>query len=441
MSLLARLADFAVGAEFDTLDAEVARVGKLALIDTIGVTIAGATHPVVATIAAHAKATRGGGPLARALTLGAAAHVLDFDDSIYEGLAHPSACVLPALVALGGHDGIDGRDLIVSLVVGHETIAALGRVLGDGLYERGVWTTAALGIIGSAAASARALRLTPPQAAQAIALAACQAYGTREVMGTSAKPYLCGVAAATGLDSALAARAGLTAPATAIDGAAGFAALLNAGAIDAEALSGLGAALARPILGFKLFPVCSAAQAAAEALQSLMRTHDLVAADIARIDCTLTPFAARCLPFDDPRTPTQAQFSLNFALACIAVHGTITEAHLGAPNAALRAAMARVTRAIVPRVMPDGDGFLEAARVAVETQAGGRHTIELRSARCMPPNYPDAASIDAKFLANARASSGAGLPLLERLHGIDRVAGRLRLQDVWPTVGGAPELR
>lgn len=432
MTLVERLADFAVGAESGALDPEVVRVGRLALVDTIGVMIAGASHPVAQAIAEHARATRGTGPLASALTGGAAAHVLDFDDTIYEGLAHPSACVLPALLAIADMNEITGADLLASLIVGHETIALLGRALGDGLYERGVWTTAALGIVGSAAASARALRLSRAQAAQAIALAACQAFGTREVMGTSAKPYLCGVAAATGLDSALAARAGITAPPGAIDGPSGLAALLNAGACDAAALAGLGTALARPILGFKLFPICSAGQAAAEALQLLMREHRLRAEDVARIHCTVTPFVARCLPYADPRTPTQAQFSLPFAVACIATHGAITPDHLTDRSTALLAAMSRVTMSVDPGFVPDRARFLESAIIEVATRSGMRHELKRLSATCMPPSRADAAAIDAKFRANTTALAPAGTAILDLLHGIERTPGRFSTASIRP---------
>lgn len=432
MSLVERIAAFAVDADIRAFDAEVVRVGRLALIDTVGVIVAGASHPVVRTISRHAQATRGDGPLASALTLGAAAHILDFDDTIYEGIAHPSACILPALLALAGGEGIAGADLLASLIVGHETIAALGRMLGDGLYERGVWTTAALGLVGSAAASARALRLARPQAAQAIALAACQAFGTREVMGTTSKPYLCGAAAATGLDSALAARAGITAPPGAIDGASGLAVLLNAGACDAAGLAGLGTALARPILGFKLFPVCSAAQAVAEALQALMRERGLRETDIARIHCTVTPFVARCLPFAAPQTPTQAQFSLPFAVACIATHGTIAPEHLQDASPTLLAAMARVTMSVDPDFVPDRDRFLESARIAVETTAGMRLEAERLSARCMPPNRPDADAIDAKFRMNTASRGAAGAALHDRLLATGGTAQRFHLADIWP---------
>lgn len=415
---LGRLADFAAGLDVARLAPRVAESARLSLIDTVGVMIAGASDPLARAAAAHALATRGtgpcrivgseagGGPLTAALVNGVAAHVLDFDDSLYEGMTHPSAAILPAVLAAGDLMGAGGGDILAGLAAGIEIEAALGRGFSNGLYDRGCWTTGLLGAIAAAAGAARAMRLDATTAAQAIALATCQAAGSRAVLGSDAKPYLCGRAAETGLDAALAARGGLTAPESVIDGAAGIARLVNDGRFDADALAGLGTALERPILGYKRFPVCSSAQAPIEAVRDIMRGHGVKAADVARVDCDVTPFLAACLPHERPATPSEARFSLPFAVACTLANGTVEPAHLTAQELGrprIHALMARVATTVAAALVPaaEADAYPEAVRVAITTRAGERHERMVRAASCLPPNRASLEIIAEKFRTNS----------------------------------------
>ena len=80
-----------------------------------------------------------------------------------------------------------------------------------GHYRKGWWSTGTCGAFGAAAAAAKALGLSAAETTSALALAGAQAGGMRVVLGTDAKPYLAGRAAAIGVESALLAGRGLTA--------------------------------------------------------------------------------------------------------------------------------------------------------------------------------------------------------------------------------------
>jgi hypothetical protein len=94
--------------------------------------------------------------------------------------------------------------------------------------------------------------------------------------------------------------------------------------------------------------------------------------------------------------------------------------------------MARVTMSVDPDFVPDRDRFLESARIAVETTAGMRLEAERLSARCMPPNRPDADAIDAKFRMNTASRGAAGAALHDRLLATGGTAQRFHLADIWP---------
>lgn len=432
-STIERLAAFATLLDPGRLGPRVAESAGLSLIDTVGVMIAGAKDPLARTAATHALATRGsgpcrivgseagGGPLAAALANGVAAHVLDFDDSLYEGMTHPSAAILPALLAAADVAGARGIDILAGLVVGIEIQAALGRGFSNALYDRGIWTTGFLGAVASAAGAARVMRLDKTVTARAIALAACQAAGSRAVLGSDAKPYLCGRAAEAGLDAVLAAMTGLSAPTRIIEGPAGLAQLMNDGRFDIAGLDGLGAALERPILGYKRFPVCSSAQAPIEATQDIMCTHDVKAADVARVDCVVTPFLAACLPHERPGTPSEARFSLAFAVACTLANGTVAPAHLSTKEIArpkLHALMARVATTIATTLVPaeEASVYPEAVHIAITTRGGERFERMMRAASCLPPHRAHFDVIVEKFRANTQPELGErSEALLDRL--------------------------
>src|SRR6266850_3973686 len=219
-----------------------------AVLDTIGVTLAGASEPAARIVQAVVSAEGGDacrilGTRARAsasnaaLANGTAAHALDYDDMCFVSLAHPSAPLVAAALAAAESTGACGRALLEAYVVGFELEGRLGRAMNPRHYQRGWHCTSTLGTIGAAAAAARLLGLGPDAAGHALSIAASEASGLKENFGTMVKPLHAGLAARNGVLAALLAKAGMTASAAAIDGPQGFLA-----AMDSECRSIDGAA-------------------------------------------------------------------------------------------------------------------------------------------------------------------------------------------------------
>jgi 2-methylcitrate dehydratase PrpD len=391
------------------------------IIDVVGVTLAGSLTPLAGCVRDHVALQHAAGDcsvigsastssaLGAALANGAAAHVLDFDDTCYAGIVHGSAAVWPAVLAAGEAGKIDGGELIAAFVAGCEIEYAIGRVLGGGVYRW--WTTAALGVIGAAAGAARALELDAEAAAHAIRLAACQSSGARAVFGTTAKPWLCGRAAQTGLDAALAARAGIGGPAGVFEKDGGFFALFgdggdgSNGGVGADDFATLGErfSLVDPGIAFKLFPVCSAAQAAIEATVTLLAEHGIAGDQVERVRCEVTPFVQSCLMYARPRTVAEAQFSLQFAIGCILAYGRLdldclTAERLVDPH--LEQAMAKVEMLPSRELFHAGEvsrDHLEAAIVTLHL--ADRRTVQLHvpAATGMPSNPVSDVRLREKF--------------------------------------------
>jgi 2-methylcitrate dehydratase PrpD len=114
------------------------------------------------------------------------------------------------------------------VVAGIEVASRLGDCLWPSHFDRGWHVTATTGPIGAACAAARVLGLDAGRTAAAIAIAATQAAGHTEQLGSQTKAFQVGRAAATGVEAALLAEQGFTGPTEPLAGRRGMAALMAA---------------------------------------------------------------------------------------------------------------------------------------------------------------------------------------------------------------------
>ena len=142
--------------------------------------------------------------------------------------------------------------------------------------------------------------------------------------------------------------------------------------------------------------------------------NGIAAEDIRRVTCTLAPFAARCLPYLRPKTVTEAQFSLPFAVACRLVYGGMTAELLSDSSLADPKLAAAMDKVVLDGVLEDQDdqAHLEAARVALELADGRTVTETLLTPTGDPRTPMTEADLDAKFLS---ASTGPGTGLSHRV--------------------------
>jgi len=438
--IAARLACWTSTVDAGALPGGVSAAAIRCILDATGVALAAIDRPVVAAARRLADApgscTLIGRPdrvaaTAAAMVNAAAIHALDFDDTCYAGTLHGTAVVWPAVLAAAESVGTTGAEALASFVAGVETAYALGNDLGNAIYDRGWWTTPLLGAIGAAAGAARALRLAPGPTRHAIALAAAQAFGSRSVMGSTSKPYLCGVAAANGLGAALAAQVGIEGTVDAFASVFGLARLTGGGDQDWRAVAALGHrhALVQPGIAFKRYPVCSSSQAAAEAVAMLRQEHGIDAAAVASVHCAVTPMVAQCLPFRLPATGTEAQFSLPFAVGSMLAFGELTPKQLSDETLAdpvLRRAMETATMTVDPALAAseaDRRDRPEASIVTITTKDGRKLVRRIDAATGMPTNPMPDAMLDEKFRRGALAALPAGQAdrLLDRLRGLNKL--------------------
>jgi 2-methylcitrate dehydratase PrpD len=372
-------------------------------VDTLGVAIPGAAEPVTGKVLATASpwgagpctvigaADKLGAPWA-ALVNGTAAHALDFDDNFDPAKAHASAVLVPAILALAEQEGTSGRACLDAYVVGLQIMGRVGQGVNPAHRNRGWHATSTVGALGAAAACARLLGLPETEAAHAVSLATSMAAGFMAQFGTSAKPLHAGLAAKAGIVAASLARGGIDAGLDTLDGPTGMNRLmvgpdleqLRAGLTHIEhgqTLRFETETIGEPLLilssGLKTkrFPNCGSAHRAMDGLIALRDRRGFTADDVAEIRVHAPASHLANLMYDRPETVAQAKFSLEFALAAIALRGRCSlaefdEATIADPE--IRAFYPRVRRVPVDK----GEGEFP-TRVEVVLKDGTRESIEV----------------------------------------------------------------
>jgi 2-methylcitrate dehydratase PrpD len=400
-------------------------IARTGIADCFGVLIAGARDPEIALV--DRELGHGGGatlaslipsgarrtPETAALVNGVAAHVLDYDDVSLDG--HPSAVLVPAILAQGEASGSSGAEMLTAYVAGYEVWAELLVREPVPLHRKGWHPSAVFGTVAAAAACAKLRGLDAERAATALAIAASMSSGLVANFGTMTKSFQVGRAAQSGVIAARLAQAGLTASLDALEHPAG---LLVALSPDGKA------ELDRPFvaaakewhivghgLNIKRYPICYATHRSIDAALDLVARYDLSPDKVDRIHVSTGQTQMLMLRNSRPQTGLEAKFSMQFAMA----------AALYARNVGLRELTDDFVRrpevqAIFPRVSLEGtaatkagSNFAPADAVEITTTSGetlrsgpveyakGSHERPLsrdelwaKFADCLGTQFPDA---------------------------------------------------
>jgi len=317
--------------------ASALRQARLSFLDTLGCAQAGAREIDAKRIyqAMLAAGHRGdaatlldgptlSGPGA-ALVHGACAHMIDFDDYEEAGSTHPSAPIVAALLPFCDLRPASLNQFLDAYLVGYETIVRLGEALGYEHYLAGWHATATLGPIGVAAACARFLQCDAATIATAMTLATSAAAGLKAQFGSAAKPLHAGLAARSGMETALLAQAGVTANPDVWSGEFGFARVYGGRSREtdqaSEQYSPIGVGSERYPMLRKSWPCCAYAQRSIEAALSIGPIQfDSIEAVSIRMPAPYAAVAGKARPL----TPPEARFSTQYCVAAAIWSGRLT---------------------------------------------------------------------------------------------------------------------
>ena len=349
---------------------------------------------------------------------GVLAHSLDYDDTHLPSILHPSASIVPAVLATAESAAAPDADVLSAVAVGIEVCVRIGMGGFDPegrrsvFFDRGQHATSICGAVGSAAASARIRDADAATATHAMAIACSMASGILESnrVGGTVKRLHCGWAARAGVTAADLACRGLTGAPTAVEGTFGlFAALLGDAARPDAVTDGIGDRWHAGDVAYKPYPANHFTHAGIDAALAL-RARGLRPEDVGTACLAVAPPTVRTIgePIAVKRAPASgyaAQFSGPYAVAAALCGG----GGLGVGLEDFSDASARdpKRRELMRRIDVVGDaGLLEIypyqlpAVLTVETRDGARLVSERRINRGGPQMPLTAADLAAKFADN-----------------------------------------
>jgi 2-methylcitrate dehydratase PrpD len=457
--LTAALAEFIHAKTWQDLPAAAFDKAKKAIADTFAVILAGAGSEVAAPLLRYVDETgeSGASPILgsgrtasaemAALVNGTFGHALDFDDVLSMMPAHPSAVILPALIA-EPRAKLSGTALIEAYVIGVEIGGQIGRAITVGHYHRGFHGTGTLAIFSALGALAKRSRLDVATTRTAFGIAASMASGLQRNFGTMTKPLHTGWAARSALAAVKLARSGFSAAPDVLEAPAGFFAAYGVEASRPEAaIDRLGDpwVIVDPGLALKRFPCCYAAHRGMDGVLQLRQRFGLKAENLERLECRMPPGGMRVLIYPQPKTGLEGKFSLQYALAAGVLDGqyslwSFTDEAVNRPQS--HDLLARIHVSEDPR-SAGSDPLLETrssgSRGFVEVEAvltdGRRESVRVDQAPGHPCRELTWDDIAAKFMdcaAQARidqSQAGQALGILKQLEtcqDIDEVVALLR---------------
>lgn len=428
------LARFVAGSKWSDVPEAVRHEGERAILNWLGCAIGGcrddSLERLLATLrefSGKPQATLiGRGERLDALTAacinGLGSNRLDFDDTHLRTVIHPTVPVAAALLALSEYRPVSGAEFLHAFVLGVDAECRIGNAISPEHYEAGWHITATCGVLGAAVAAGKALRLDERQLAWALGIAATQASGLMEMLGTMCKSYNMGHAARNGLAAALLAARNFTSSERALEAPRGFLGVLAKRHDAAEITRELGSRWELTQNAYKPYPCGIVIHAVIDGCLDLRALHRIGPSQIARVEVAINPLAEQLCGRTAPRDSLEGKLSLYHSAAVALADGEVgvrqfTDARVVDPRVV--AIRDKVTVSTDPSI------GREQARVRISLADGRRHELFVEHARGALERPMTDAELEAKF--RNLAATELAPPAVERL--IEQCRSLARLPD------------
>ena len=336
MDATAKIARFVVETEFKRIPSEAVKMAKTAVLDCLGVALAGSKEPSARICAEIVRQEQGkeessvigqgfkSSAIHAAFANGTAAHALDFDHS-FTLMGQPTAPLIPAILSLGESLGASGRRCLEAYVAGFETITKLVMSLRQ-RSEDGWHPPSSFGSFGAGVACAKLQGLNQSQVEMTLGTAASMASGLVCNFGTMSKPLHVGLGARNGVVAAKLAQAGFTANKQAIEAGLGFYEVFYPGAEpDTRPLEELGTAyeLINSGIRIKPYPCGGLTHPAIDGVLEFKTKHGITADMVESIDVGVARHTFERIVFRVPENGLQGKFSMPYLLARAIIDGKL----------------------------------------------------------------------------------------------------------------------
>lgn len=331
LAISERLSEYVSTCSFEDIPADVVEKVKLHFLDFVGMCLASKMTPwsksaielVVEQRCKEEASIIGfeGGTSAdnAAFANGVLAHSIEFDDTHIQTTIHPGSAVIPAALATAEKEGLSGKDLLLSIILGYEVAIRVARAVYPSHVTRGFHITGTVGNFGAAIAAIKNLGLKENHIVDALGLAGTQAAGLFEfaVDGAMSKRMHAGKAAMNGTFAALLARKGVTGPRKIFEGDYGFCRAYSDSYAPDLIIADLGTKFLTRELFLKSYACCGHFQQPIIATIELALENDIEPTNVKRvIVSTYKSASLPCFKKHEVSTPLEAQLSsMPFAIA------------------------------------------------------------------------------------------------------------------------------
>ncbi|MEM3907363.1 MAG: MmgE/PrpD family protein [Nitrososphaerota archaeon] len=331
-------AKFATEGDLDSLPNYVKEKTKLAILNSLTVTIGANNDPESKPIISTSKRIQNGklpifgsgitsGLFGAVLANSALSHILDFDDTHLKAFIHPSATVIPTALTAGIENHKNGEDLIYAATLGMEFAIRLGLALGlDETYSQ--WHNTSL--CGTAASALTISILNggnTNEVASAILHGLTSAIGSTSNFGTMSKSFQVGRSAAEGIVSAIAAEENITVSQKMLET---FAKLATKGYKEnynlKEITENLGKVWNVMDDSLKPYPCCVGSHPGIDAVL-MLKNDDVKLSEVNAMDIFINPVVLALAGSSEPKTGLEAKFSIAQIIALAMNYGKLYPEH------------------------------------------------------------------------------------------------------------------
>jgi 2-methylcitrate dehydratase PrpD len=352
------------------------------------------------------------------------------DDSDLRNVAHTGTCLTAVGLALAERTGASGQDLLASMVTGYEAAGRIAEAVSpptealSGSWGHGFHASVIVAF-GGVAASAKLLRLTDEQMANAMSMTATSMGGLAIGTNSWAREYHAGNAALCAVNAALAAGRGYTVNPDMLEAPGGFLAVFGGNKVSTASLTrGLTSdwQISR-YLAIKLVPGAHALQPAVEAAVQAARQSGVAPEQVTKI--LVSGPQIRNINNRVPTDMVEAIHSLPYFLASAVADKDFSWVHT-TPEKIHRPVVARLIGLVALDTAPKPVHYEWSwgATVTIVTSSGATYTSTVDAPRGSAPRGIEWGDVDTKYRAlmpESGLASARTEEILRMIHDFEQV--------------------
>ena len=443
------------GATAADVPADVMAATKLRVLDVLGLILAASATPFGPAARGGAVALSGAGaarilpfgdrtsPALAAMANGAMSQALQYDDTHNETIIHMSSPNVAVALALAEQNGLSGADALLAIALGTELTCRFGVIAPGQFHKNGFHPSGIFGALGATCTTAKLLKLDTATMVNALGIAGSFGSGILECWtdGTATQFLHPGWSAQAGVAACALAKAGMTGPATVLEGRFGlFASHVQDKAVKRDferATRELGALWESRNASFKPYPCAHIIHSFLDALLKLRAEHGLTGDEVESIECPVAAYmvGVMCEPAEEKLSPpndTRARVSLQWSMA-----EAMRRGRLGGDAYAAESlkdpAIAALAKRVTYRIDESAPGTERYKGWVIVRTKDGRVLEKVQDANHGSPGDPmTAEEVRAKFAENAlRALPKERIAaIVEAVDALDRAPNVAKLIDL-----------